>query len=67
MIFDVAGHHVAIVGGGDSAFDWIWALRPLARSFTIVYRRDRFRATDPTDRTCGPRRQTGTHQRPMTG
>jgi thioredoxin reductase (NADPH) len=41
---DLAGHHVVIVGGGDSAFDWALALQPLARSVTIVHRRDRFRA-----------------------
>jgi thioredoxin reductase len=41
---DLAGHDVVIVGGGDSAFDWAAALRPMARSVTIVHRRDRFRA-----------------------
>jgi ferredoxin/flavodoxin---NADP+ reductase len=41
---DLAGHDVVIVGGGDSAFDWAAALQPIARSVTIVHRRDRFRA-----------------------
>jgi thioredoxin reductase (NADPH) len=35
---------VLIVGGGDSAFDWAQSLEPLARSITLVHRRDRFRA-----------------------
>ena len=33
-----------IVGGGDSAFDWALCLEPIARSVTLVHRRDRFRA-----------------------
>ena len=41
---DLAGHDVVIVGGGDSAFDWALALQPLAKSVTLVHRRDRFRA-----------------------
>lgn len=40
----LADHHVLIVGGGDSAFDWALALAPIARSVTLVHRRDRFRA-----------------------
>ncbi|WP_433083376.1 NAD(P)/FAD-dependent oxidoreductase [Dactylosporangium sp. CA-052675] len=41
---DLAGHDVVIVGGGDSAFDWALALQPIARSVTLVHRRDKFRA-----------------------
>lgn len=39
-----AGHDVVIVGGGDSAFDWAWSLRNIAKSVTIVHRRGEFRA-----------------------
>lgn len=41
---DLAGQDVVIVGGGDSAFDWAVALEPIAKSVTLVHRRDRFRA-----------------------
>ncbi|MEJ3742028.1 NAD(P)/FAD-dependent oxidoreductase [Actinomycetes bacterium KLBMP 9797] len=41
---DLAGHDVLIVGGGDSAFDWALALAPLAKSVTLVHRREKFRA-----------------------
>jgi thioredoxin reductase (NADPH) len=41
---DLAGHDVLIVGGGDSAFDWALALTPLAKSVTLVHRREKFRA-----------------------
>jgi len=40
----LAGHDVVIVGGGDSAFDWALALQPLAKSVTLIHRRDKFRA-----------------------
>ncbi len=41
---DLAGHNVVIVGGGDSAFDWALSLSPIAKSVTLVHRRDKFRA-----------------------
>jgi ferredoxin/flavodoxin---NADP+ reductase len=41
---------VVIVGGGDSAFDWALSLHPLARSVTLVHRRNKFRAFAATVR-----------------
>jgi ferredoxin/flavodoxin---NADP+ reductase len=41
---ELTGHDVVIVGGGDSAFDWALALQPVAKSVTMVHRRDKFRA-----------------------
>lgn len=37
-------HDLVIVGGGDSALDWTINLQPLAKSLTLVHRRDEFRA-----------------------
>lgn len=42
------GKNVVIVGGGDSAFDWAFALSPIAKSVTIVHRRPEFRAHEAT-------------------
>lgn len=36
--------NVLVVGGGDSAIDWVLALEPIARSVTLVHRRSAFRA-----------------------
>jgi thioredoxin reductase (NADPH) len=38
------GKDLVIVGGGDSALDWTLNLQPLARSLTLIHRRDEFRA-----------------------
>ena len=38
------GKDVLIVGGGDSALDWTLNLQPIARSLTLLHRRDEFRA-----------------------
>jgi thioredoxin reductase (NADPH) len=38
------GKSVLIVGGGDSALDWTLNLAPLAKSLTLLHRRDEFRA-----------------------
>jgi len=38
------GKDVLIVGGGDSALDWTLNLQPVARSLTLLHRRDDFRA-----------------------
>ncbi len=35
---------ILIVGGGDSALDWVLNLQPLAKSMTLLHRRDDFRA-----------------------
>lgn len=43
-----ADKDVVIVGGGDSAFDWAHGLQPIARSVTLVHRRDKFRAHQAT-------------------
>jgi len=36
------GKRVLISGGGDSAVDWANALEPVAKSLTVVHRRDKF-------------------------
>jgi len=38
------GKDIVIVGGGDSAFDWALNLHPIAKSITVVHRREEFRA-----------------------
>jgi thioredoxin reductase (NADPH) len=41
---DFVGRDVLIVGGGDSALDWLHDLAPQTRSVTLLHRSDRFRA-----------------------
>ena len=38
------GKDIVIAGGGDSALDWVLNLEPIAKSVTLVHRRDEFRA-----------------------
>jgi thioredoxin reductase (NADPH) len=38
------GKSIVIAGGGDSALDWTLNLQPIAKSVTLVHRRDDFRA-----------------------
>lgn len=38
------GKDLVIVGGGDSALDWTLNLQPIAKSLTLVHRRNEFRA-----------------------
>jgi thioredoxin reductase (NADPH) len=40
---ELRGKDVLIVGGGDSALDWTLNLQPVARSLTLLHRRDEFR------------------------
>ena len=41
-----AGKKLAILGGGDSALDWVIELAPVAERITLVHRRDEYRAVD---------------------
>lgn len=43
-----AGRHVVIVGGGDSALDWVLILKDHAESLALVHRRDGWRAHEKT-------------------
>lgn len=43
-----AGKRIAILGGGDSALDWVLALNPHAAGTTLVHRRDEYRAAPAT-------------------
>ena len=41
---ELAGKHLVVFGGGDSALDWTLELLPKAASLTLVHRRSEFRA-----------------------
>lgn len=45
-----AGRRVLVVGGGDSAFDWVMNLADIAAAVMLVHRRDAFRAHTATVR-----------------
>jgi len=45
---EFAGKRVLIVGGGDSACDWVVNLLDVAGSITLVHRREAFRAHEAT-------------------
>ena len=42
-IESMRGKNILIVGGGDSALDWTLNLQPVAKSLTLLHRRDEFR------------------------
>jgi thioredoxin reductase (NADPH) len=43
-----AGKNIAVLGGGDSALDWVVELAPIVKQLTLVHRRDEYRAVDAT-------------------
>ncbi len=43
-----AGKNLAILGGGDSALDWVVELAAIAKHITLVHRREEYRAVDAT-------------------
>ncbi|MBT8088542.1 MAG: NAD(P)/FAD-dependent oxidoreductase [Gammaproteobacteria bacterium] len=45
---EFAGKEIAILGGGDSALDWVVELAKSARKITLVHRRDEYRAAAAT-------------------
>ena len=47
---DFRDQDIVIVGGGDSALDWTVNLAPLAKSLTLVHRRDEFRGAPATEK-----------------
>ncbi|MBT5187651.1 MAG: NAD(P)/FAD-dependent oxidoreductase [Kordiimonadaceae bacterium] len=40
---------LVIVGGGDSALDWVMGLEPLAKKITLVHRREGFRSSPDSE------------------
>ncbi|MEI8281145.1 MAG: NAD(P)/FAD-dependent oxidoreductase [Armatimonadota bacterium] len=44
------GRKLAIVGGGDSAFDWCMDLEDIAETITLIHRRDGFKAHEDSVR-----------------
>jgi ferredoxin/flavodoxin---NADP+ reductase len=54
-----AGKRVMIVGGGDSACDWVLNLLDTAEEITLVHRRDAFRAHEVTVREIEQANEAG--------
>lgn len=42
------GKHIVVLGGGDSALDWVVELAPKAASTTSIHRRDEYRGAQAT-------------------
>ncbi len=40
---------LVIVGGGDSALDWVMSLEPIAKKITLVHRREGFRSSPDSE------------------
>jgi ferredoxin/flavodoxin---NADP+ reductase len=55
----LAGKRVVIVGGGDSACDWVLNLLDTASELTLVHRRDGFRAHEATVREITDQKEAG--------
>ncbi len=43
-IGDYKGQEILVIGGGDSAMDWTCTLKGVAKSVTLIHRRDGFKA-----------------------
>lgn len=56
---EFAGKRVIVVGGGDSACDWVLNLLDTARELTLVHRREGFRAHEITVKEIEAQRQAG--------
>ena len=56
---EFAGKRVVIVGGGDSACDWVLNLLDTASEITLVHRRDGFRAHEVTVKEIEDAREAG--------
>ncbi|MFO1108085.1 MAG: NAD(P)/FAD-dependent oxidoreductase [Bradyrhizobium sp.] len=50
---ELAGKHLVIAGGGDSALDWALSLSSLSARCYLVHRRPRFRAAPATTKLLG--------------
>ena len=46
---DFRDRDILVVGGGDSALDWAVNLAPIARSMTLMHRREQFRGAPGTE------------------